>query len=602
VRSWNLRLRVTNTGGDDYESPLIPFEAPYDVSRSTLPTSGRDFAAGDEPQPPPMQILDAGEGHTAPSRTTVSASSASSGGVLQLALFYSTSMISSRGIWASLQAEIDKMQEMTSVGFVLNAQIAHNCTSFEVLKTKLLKLQGKRAGNNAPLVLQFIGHGEQGQMMFAGADDFDQDMLASLIAACRPTCVVFNACSTYDIARAVCDECQERRIQWDARPVGFPPPDTTVCFWQTPVNNAACEQLSTATFAYMGELEGELSAATFFGGISEVWRSCIVKMFPCVRSAPQLGMLPTELNPVVCKCAQCRSETAAEVTPAVSTRQAELLGSDVVSTAEEPSLGTGALDGGSPAVTVPASHDDFPVIVDEESMVLLSTDMANTMRGRPLFTVFDKEQMEQVEGDFTHADWVNFLDNFNDGFVKLWHGRYFECGPGPSREFWFQVDRTRRFHCMGNVDKLVVLHVHYIHGSADLVRVTHVNARWSIPPDLQKLSHYRPMMRRSIQEGGLCITGTCKLLYSVCSITVLSLPGLLCVCVNLWRVARYYSLQYYSGYYVAHMNLRLPTRQVDVRRASPLAAWARHGASSSTSSTFGRFWTTSIHRSPPVQQ
>ena len=432
---------------------------------------------------------------------------------VEVAVFFSTKETASYGIWQSLNKEIDDLDDHCKSGkvnYAIDHRVDHHFATVDALFTKLTVLSGRRsAGGVADLVLQFIGHGHDGHLVFDS--ELNVPEMAVLIASCRPTCVIFNACETFGIAQAVHRECVKQGLS------------TVVGFWYTPVVNRACERLSKTLFPFISGWTGAAerdasSVAAFLRGIvlardRIIEDSDMKSMFPCRCDMPKLGALPDELPlPDLCACDIC---AAAGVSPAVPAESwVDVPVRDVVCTTVEPSLGADALGGDSPAGA--ARHDDFPVIVDEEGMMLLSTDMANAMRGRPVFTIFDQAQTEVVagrdKGAFKVTDWDNFLESFNLGFVKLWHGRYFECAAGPSREFWFQMDPTRRFHQMGNVGKLVVLHIHYAHGSADFARVTHVNARWSIPPNMQKLSHFRPLMRRSIQEGGLCITGTCNTL------------------------------------------------------------------------------------------
>jgi hypothetical protein len=325
------------------------------------------------------------------------------------------------------------------VHYAIDQRVDHHFATVDDLTDKLTGLSGKRAaGGRADLVLQFIGHGEDGYLRFDSA--LSAPEMAVLIANCRPTCVIFNACETFGIAQAVSTECAERGHS------------TVVGFWHTPVVNRACERLSKSLFPFISgwtdAAERDTSSTdAFLEGIGlardRIYKDEeMKKMFPCLRDMPKLDTLPKELLlPRLCTCAVCAEASggAAASGPPV-TQQA------------------------SPAVGAPLDRAQthagaaFSDAVREIPHVAAADDTDDVARGGNY-----KGSLKAFgDGDdWLHECWKKLfnkptLNAVVEGQYRCFFSHSFDSTPGPSRAYYFES------WPVGAAESIVVLlHVHY---------------------------------------------------------------------------------------------------------------------------------------------
>jgi len=370
-----------------------------------------------------------------------------------VAMFVSHSPDGTDNIDPSLFKEIKLIQKQDFVtaacasGRALCPRVPDSLSS---IVEDLLALSKERIDN---LVVLFCGHGGIDGIVCSNGEIARVETLAKWVAKCKPVCVIYNICHGEAVA------AETRRLA----------PECGIVYWSGSADTFTCCEVSVGMIrmAFRAGFSVE-SLADAFDAARDV-----VSNHACVDYLEFLGS---------------RDDTV--VMPSDTLRRDRSSGSPLQASSASPEYGV-------------------PVIIDENDIMLLDTDMALGMRERPgrQFRVFDCAQTATVDGPFSAADWVDFLDYVATDCAKLWHGRYFGCDAGPSREFWFEMNRERRFQSKGNTGRLVVLHIHYVRGDADLVRVAHVNARWSIPPNRNDPVHYSPAMNRSIQNDGLCVTG-----------------------------------------------------------------------------------------------
>jgi hypothetical protein len=406
---------------------------------------------------------------------------------VEIAVFFSGNSTASHTIWNSLMAEIkilDGHCKSGKVSYALDHRVDHSFATVEALNTTLTLLSGRRAASTpngqADLVLQFIGHGQDGNLVFDA--ELNVQKMAVVIASCRPTCVIFNACESFDIAQAVHLECKKKQLS------------TVVGFWHTRVVNMACEMLSKSLLPYVGgwndALErGKSSVDAFLRGIG-LARDMILadeemkKMFPCRRHMPELGTLPYELPlPDPCECAACAASSGG--------LEAHVSDTDV-----------GSHD---------AAQQSLPV---EFGICEPDDELDSAVRGHRAPTFKPTEQLPLNPREFAVEAAQRFLADFTKNVCALYVvGKYFNS-PVPSREFWYQVSQEYYDWLMSPVDALrppglacppsfdvkstvpyVVVHVHFLSRRAepdqpnepDFDRVGSVNLRWSKGVDFEHL-------------------------------------------------------------------------------------------------------------------
>lgn len=233
--------------------------------------------------------------------------------VISLAVFFSTATVSCQGIWQSLQNELSEFDELISkarVQCALPAGITLNCQTIDNLYHRLAEIEVMRSRNGAhreELVLQFIGHGDDGKLEFEGHRMPSVNTLAEYIARCRPACVIFNACSTSALAEAVHSKCQELKCT------------TVVSFWKKRVKNDACETLSRRFYSYV-RLQRQVHASCDLGptvylkALDHAWVS--VQGLPssaCLDEFNALAVRPDAVDAIrdaVCKCLRCQGGCA----------------------------------------------------------------------------------------------------------------------------------------------------------------------------------------------------------------------------------------------------------------------------------------------------
>eukprot|EP00037_Helgoeca_nana_P028399 m.333949 g.333949 ORF g.333949 m.333949 type:complete len:701 (+) comp27745_c4_seq1:2-2104(+) len=355
-----------------------------------------------------------------------------------VAVFYSHSLESSGGILRSLLDEVERLNEHHDTGVVeaVLGRIGHSCVDFERLVDKLTALQraihpvDRPIGTTRGLVLQFIGHGDDGELSFEGGARRANE-LARAIAACRPSCVIFNACDTSGIAAAVHMACTDEGL------------DTTVCFWWTNVLTETCEMLSRRLFIDIsvqvrtGEWDG--SAASFGRVIRDVHKPILgyfIDQFGCLFAAPSLGTFPP-LGPHRCSC--CNREVPLEPNKG----------------------GCGVVDG-HVEHGVPTERGGYNGALRPSGLVNTAWTEACWLAHFAVPTVNPVAESE-YRCTFSHA---------------------FSCKAGPSRAYYF---KSWPAGAVGTVD--LCLHVHYWTEPTPTEpgRPKHINLRRAFPVDMAEL-------------------------------------------------------------------------------------------------------------------
>jgi hypothetical protein len=275
-----------------------------------------------------------------------------------------------------------------------------------------------------------------------------------LIASCQPTCVIFNACETFGIARDVHLECAKKKLF------------TVVGFWETPVVNRACERLSQSLFPFVSGWTGSAepaasSADAFLKGIG-LARDRIFedeemkKMFPCRRHMPKLCALPKELPlPDPCKCDDCATVRAP--------------------TSQQASKGHGMLSHAQMCASA-VSNDHARVWADDDGV-----DERGGRSYKGSLKAFGKGD------DWLHECWRRIfqeptLEPVGEGQYRCFFSHSFDCDAGPSRAYHFES------WPVGVAQPLVVLlHVHYWSmpddGAPGLPKSINVRRGWRVDRD-----------------------------------------------------------------------------------------------------------------------
>jgi hypothetical protein len=380
---------------------------------------------------------------------------------VEIAVFFSTQPTASHGIWESLVKEINDLDDHCKSGkvhYAIPHQVAHNFTTVDDLDQKLTLLSGRRgAGTRADLVLQFIGHGEDGHLVFDST--LNVPKMVRLIASCRPTCVIFNACETLGIAHAVHIECTKRELS------------TVVGFWHTPVVNRACERLSKSLFPYVSgwtsAAQHDTSPATaFLNGIA-LARDVILEdevmnvMFKCRLVMPRLDTLPKSLPPPdACACDACTASAGVTRLGASASDRA-LQAHGLLSRAQEHATRADISDGTGNGV------NDCGAVERGTSYQgsLKSFGDGDDWLHKCWQKIFRSPTLETVKGE---------------GQYRCFFSHSFDSIPGPSRAYYFES------WPVGAAESIIVLlHVHYWdempdQDSGGLVKSINVRRGWRI--------------------------------------------------------------------------------------------------------------------------
>eukprot|EP00038_Savillea_parva_P002322 m.113352 g.113352 ORF g.113352 m.113352 type:complete len:2116 (+) comp10798_c0_seq3:312-6659(+) len=379
---------------------------------------------------------------------------------LPVVVFHSHSLESSGGILRSLLTEVEhlnKHHDAGAIGAALQGRVGHNCSNFDVLIDRLTELRARQKPNTTSqlasaasgLMMQFIGHGSDGELSFEGGAGRVNE-LARSIAACRPACVIFNACNTSKIASAVRDACAADGT------------DTTVCFWWDKVPTQACEKLSRRLWSDLStQIKLETwngSGASYHRTIGDVMKSFVgifLDSYKCLLRAPRIGVFPP-LDHLICTC--CKRKVP---------------GSD------QWVAGSGD---GPPAVAAVAVEADDGDEVDVERASgyggWLRRDTSNGM-------------------DWVKVCWTTYFGGkptagpvVEPGEFRCTFSHDFTChwGESPSRAYYFEA-----WHEVADSAKLVNLciHVHYWKkykpAPMECGKPKHINLRRAFPVDMSEI-------------------------------------------------------------------------------------------------------------------
>jgi len=165
---------------------------------------------------------------------------------INLVVPYSSSAGASDNILREVMGEIRNIDEIlrgrSMVDYALESRLAHDCPTWDALRQLLQRVKYAmpvhRATDHAGLVMLFVGHGSDGQLVLDNGDGIptapDIDDIALKIAECNPACVILNACDTYRLGRAVKSHCSKLGNT-----------EVVVCCWSSNVSNRAAAALST---------------------------------------------------------------------------------------------------------------------------------------------------------------------------------------------------------------------------------------------------------------------------------------------------------------------------------------------------------------------
>jgi hypothetical protein len=386
------------------------------------------------------------------------------------------------------------------------------------------KLQ-KIANTSSPnqnLVLQFCGHGKDGKLAFANRrgneEETEVEVFAQLIAQCKPSCVILNACETELLGRVIIGKC--RALQ-----PGIIPP-VVIC-WATGAGTGVCAEFS---LVFYGKLCDALcSTQSFKSGLKHAFDQTLEHLKSSSVNNMETGKknvllcLPIDGEEMINSRADeggggggggGRSGGGGSTSKATVAAPVSLSSSSAGGSSGGGGGGGGGGGSASKATAVAAlppadrghHHDEqLGVVVDLCDGDLAARGEGMTMFSRPMDSDAEPDRGETAQTidfppPFKALDWADFVSRWHA--CELVHGIYFNCGPGPTREFWFEDKSPGKTQA----DPYVVLHIHYrkradgkVPNSAEALKwVTHVNARWSTKADKSNKNTYCDALGRSI--------------------------------------------------------------------------------------------------------